>query len=229
MMGTDLEQTDHHPYLGVELASGLEWKHHIETVIGKAHRSLNFIQRNLNHCPLEMKKRAYTSLIRPTLEYAAVCWDPHHQKEINSLESIQRKATRFITRDYRRTSSVTALMKKVELPSLQQRRENARLTMLYKIHHDEVQVEIPACYTQSKTPTVRTRYQREGQYNIITPRTDSYKFSFFPRTKPAWNQLPLHITTAPSVSSFSNRLQTPATCQAELYIGSAPAAAAPLT
>jgi hypothetical protein len=217
MMGVELEHAEHHPYLGVELSSGLEWKHHTKSVTGKAHRTLNFLQRNLSRCPQDVKKQAYTALIRPILEYAATCWDPHHQKEINSLERIQRKATRFISNDYRKTTSVTALMKKVELPSLQQRREAARLSMMYKIHHNEVQVQTPSYYTQSTTSTVKTRYQREGQYKIITPRTDTYKFSFYPRTIPVWNQLPIQVVNAPSVSSFNNQLK------AELYIGSAPA------
>ena len=59
--------------------------------------------------PQKVKQQAYTTLVRPTLEYAAIVWDPHHQKDINSLEKVQRKAIRFITGNYRRRTSVTAL------------------------------------------------------------------------------------------------------------------------
>ena len=222
MMGNTLEQMEHHPYLGVELSADLEWKHHVKAVTRKAHRSLNFLQRNMYKCPLKARKQAYMSLIRPTLEYASTCWDPYHKNEIALLESVQRKAARFIRNDFRRTTSVTALMEELELPALQHRREISRLSMLYKIHHEEVAVHIPPCYTQSTKSSVKTRYQHSGQYTLITPRTDTYKYSFYPRTLPAWNRLPLSTITAPSVKMFSSQIQTPATSKKEeLYIGSA--------
>ena len=221
MMGTNLDQMEHHPYLGVELSSGLEWKHHIKAVAGKARRTLNFLQRNLYRCPIKVKKQAYIALVRPTLEYASTCWDPHHKKEITQLEAVQRKAARFIKRDHRRTTSVTALLEDLELPSLQQRREAARLSMMYKIHHDEVAATVPEHYIQTTTPTVKTRRQHSGQYKIITPRTDSYKYSFFPRTISAWNTLQLSTIDAPSVVTFNNLIKNPATVRkAELYKGS---------
>ena len=91
MMGTELETMDHHPYLGVELASGLEWKYHIKQITGKAQRTLNFLQRNLHRCPQKVREQAYIASVRPTLEYAATVWDPYHQKEVNSLKRVQRK------------------------------------------------------------------------------------------------------------------------------------------
>ena len=43
MMSTVLKTAEHHPYLGVELQSGLEWKQHIKQVTGKANRNLFFL------------------------------------------------------------------------------------------------------------------------------------------------------------------------------------------
>ncbi len=42
----------------------------------------------------EMVKKIITSFIRPTLEYAAVVWNPHLIKHIEKLEKVQRAATR---------------------------------------------------------------------------------------------------------------------------------------
>ena len=189
---------------------------------GKAHRTLNFLQRNMYRCPTEVRKQAYISLIRPTLEYASTCWDPYNKTQITALESVQRKAARFIANDHRKTTSVTALLDKFELPTLQQRREASRLSMMYKIHHREVAVSIPEYYTPPKTSSVKTRHQHSEQYTIITPRTDAYKYSFYPRTISAWNKIPLSTITVPTVQMFNNLIQTPATSmKAELYTGSA--------
>ena len=230
MMGIDLDQTEHSPYLGVEISSNLEWKHHIKSITGKAKKTLYFLQRNLYNCPPEVKKQAYISLVRPTLEYAASCWDPHHQKDIDTLEAVQRKAARFISNNFRRRTSVTALLTNLDLKSLQQRREASRLSMLYKLHHNQVQIQIPDHFIGQDISTMKTRSKHEGRYHLITPRTDTYKYSFYPRTIKLWNQLPLSTINAPTVQIFNTLVQqTTISLQTELYMGSVLAAAgAPL-
>jgi hypothetical protein len=41
------------------------------------------------------KSLAYTSLVRPILEYGAACWDPYREGQINELERVQKKAGKF--------------------------------------------------------------------------------------------------------------------------------------
>ena len=62
-------------------------------------------------------------------------WDTSTQKDIDKLERIQRQAAVFITRDYRSryTECVTKMMKDLELPTLQQRRKELKLSFLYKV------------------------------------------------------------------------------------------------
>ena len=48
--------------------------------------------------------------VRPILEYAAVVWAPHTKCDIDRLEAVQRRAARFVTSDYNRTSSVTVML-----------------------------------------------------------------------------------------------------------------------
>ncbi|XP_072018615.1 uncharacterized protein [Amphiura filiformis] len=229
MLGTELKSTDHHPYLGVELASSMDWKHHIQNVSGKAQRTLNFLQRNLYKCPQKVRTQAYTSLIRPTLEYAATIWDPYHQRDINSLERVQRKAVRFITGNYRRRSSVTALRADLGFPTLQQRRLASRLTLFYKIHNQEVSVQIPCHYIPQDTPSIKTRRTHEEQYKIIRARTEVYKNSYFPATIPVWNKLPASIVTSTSSQTFKTKIQQLVSSdQSELYMGSVVPAAASL-
>ena len=41
--------------------------------------------------------------------HAATVWDPHTTENIKKVESVRRRAARFVTGDYRYTSSVTAM------------------------------------------------------------------------------------------------------------------------
>ena len=101
----------------------------------KKNSTLGFLRRNLRNCPLECRKLAYISLVRSTLEYGSSIWDPYLYKDINALEKIQRRAARFIKKDYRSRDEdcVTNMLQELDLPNLQQRREINRLIYLFKI------------------------------------------------------------------------------------------------
>ncbi len=77
-----------------------------------------------------MVKKIITSLIRPTLEYAAVVWNPHLKKHIEKLEKVQRAATRWVPS--LKDLSYEESLKKLQLPTLTERRERGDMIMLYK-------------------------------------------------------------------------------------------------
>ena len=73
-----LQETDNHPYdLGVHITKDLTWNKHIHQITATANRTLAFVRRNLYSCPKHIKKSAYTTLVRPHLEYSSSVWDPH--------------------------------------------------------------------------------------------------------------------------------------------------------
>ena len=41
------------------------------------------------------KSLAYMSLVRPILEYGAVCWDLYREGQITALDRVQKKAPKF--------------------------------------------------------------------------------------------------------------------------------------
>ena len=50
---------------------------HINQSAAKGNRSLGFIKRNLHSCTEDIKNLAYRTLVRPSLEYSSVVWDPY--------------------------------------------------------------------------------------------------------------------------------------------------------
>ena len=84
-LGTEkLSVVESYPYLGVTVSNDLRWHHHINTISNKATRTLNFIRRNIYGT--EAKALAYTSLVRPHLEYASAVWDPYTARDSNKLD-----------------------------------------------------------------------------------------------------------------------------------------------
>ena len=202
--GQTLRHSSSQPYLGVQLDSKLSWGEHVGNTAAKANRTLGFLRRNLWFCPKEVKTTAYSTLVRPLLEYASCTWDPHKTGQVNKLEGIQRKAARFCVGDFSRSSSVTQMLADLKWETLEKRRERNRLNMLFKIQKG--MVGIPADKYIKYLPERRTRKKNDMQMQIPFARTDTYKNSFFVRTPTAWNKLENNIVKAQSLESFKGAL-----------------------
>ena len=149
-MGNEaLERVSHHPYLGVEITDNLKWSHHINNIVGKANKVLWFLRRNLSRCPKSIKQQFYMALVRPHLEYACAVWNPHIKADIQKIEMVQRRAARFISNNYNRSDgAVTSILNNLNLSSLEERRKNIRLTIMYKINSGDIAIPVPTYITR---------------------------------------------------------------------------------
>ena len=113
------------------------------------------------------------------LEYASTAWNPQTITKIKSLESVQNKAARFVTKTYHRDASVTALKQDLDWPSLAKRRELRDCTMWYKIHYGLVLLPFPP----NVVPKPRlAKDDHNLAYLRLNPRVDCYQYIFFVRT-----------------------------------------------
>ena len=122
-------------YLDLSISNDLKWTNHINNICKKAQSTLGFVRRNLRHTPAKCGRTVYVSLIRSTLEYGAVIWEPFVQSDIHKIEKVQRKAARFISGDYksRYRGCVTRMLKSHELPLLEERRKQLNLTFVFTV------------------------------------------------------------------------------------------------
>ena len=131
--GTVLENVESIKYLGVTITSNLKWNSHIRNVCSKANRTLGFPRRNLFSCPQDVKEAAYKCMVRPILEYGSTVWDPHCNGLNGELENVQKRAAMFATRNYSyETGSMTGILEELKWETLQKRRKDNRLVLLYK-------------------------------------------------------------------------------------------------
>ena len=127
----------------------------------------------------------------PRLEYSSTVWDPHHNKEIHSLEQVQRLAARFVHRNYseRTPGCVTNMVQSLGWESLQHRIYINRIIMLFKIQHGII--DISPDFTQPNDHRTRGS-QRLRQ---LQATNEAYRNSFYPRTISDWNRLPSDLFT----------------------------------
>jgi hypothetical protein len=84
----------------------------------------------------------------------------------------------------------------LEWKSLQDRRKDARLGMLYKIVNDKVKGD------RLVPPLRLTRNMHQLSFQIPSSRSDYRTFSYFPRTIRDWNSLPPDIVSAKALDAF---------------------------
>ncbi len=154
-----------------------------------------------------MKEMAYKSLVRPILEYSSCVWDPDSNIQTRKLEQTQRRAARFCLNNYKRTSSVSAMLNQLAWLPLADRRKQARLTMLYKIQHEEVAIDI-INYLAPKNHIAATRTENSQAFHIPRSSRDYHRTSFFPRTARDWNRLPEPIVQSSSVKQFKTAISS---------------------
>ena len=127
-----IQKVNHAKYLGVVIDKHMSWSEHISQIIKKANSAKAFLQRNFNCCPIPVKAKLYATLVRPILEFCCTVWSPHTISDIQSLEKVQRNAARYVCGDYSRFHSVTAMLDKLQWPTLKDRRHHLITAMMYK-------------------------------------------------------------------------------------------------
>ena len=95
-----LDEVKSDKYLGVILDNKLPFNQHIDEIVNKTTKLLNLCRRNLHMCDHHTKGIAYKTIVRPHLEYASTAWNPYTAHNIDQIESVQRRAARFILRNY---------------------------------------------------------------------------------------------------------------------------------
>ena len=180
-------------YLGVTVTEDLRWDTHIQNICDKANRTIGFLRRNLNIGAVSIKQQAYFSLVHLLVEYASTVWDPHTQT------NTQRWAARYVLSRHRNTSSVSDMLQSLNWRSLENRRKDARLYMMFKIDRGLVAISKDS---RLIPPKRSTRHSHHRAFQTVTYRTDKRRMSFFPRTVRDWNALPPDIVDLETLEAF---------------------------
>ena len=87
----NLQTTNTAKYLGIHIHSTLKWSAHINKNALRANTTSSILHRNIRKCPGKTKHLAYTTLVRPILEYTSIIifWDPH-PKTLNSTTPLRQ-------------------------------------------------------------------------------------------------------------------------------------------
>ena len=145
---TTLHNTSKVQDLGVFITEDLKWHHHIQTIKTRAMQKCYQILRSFNSKNIWILLKSYLTYVRPILEYASVIWNPYLIKDIDAIEAVQRYYTRRILRRCNLPfSSYSDRLHMLNLHSLEYRRLETDLIMVFKITHNLVDVRFDDLFT----------------------------------------------------------------------------------
>ena len=127
--------------------------------------------------------------MRPVLDYGSSVWDPPGIVLQEELESVQKRAERFVTGNYNyETGSMTGILGQLKWKSLKKRRKDNRLILLHKGLKGKASVPTDDLILKTR----RCRNQHSMAFQTSIANTDVYKgtCSFYSRTIRDWNALP---------------------------------------
>jgi hypothetical protein len=191
-----IPETNSIKYLGIIIRSDLNWTDQVNYTVRKAWKALHFVMRILKKGNNNTKHLAYTTLVRPILEYGAVCWDPYREGQIGALNRVQRGAAKFAN-NADQTSWET----------LAERRMVSRLCALFKAYTGGMAWK--AIGDRLPRPFYLSREDHNLKIRTRKQRTDIGKYSFVNRTISNWNKLPADLlATFPfKLNTFRNRVK----------------------
>ena len=197
----DLEVVLHEKDIGVTIDSKLNFDKHIQTQINKANMMVGIIRRSFKFMDMETFCLLFKALVRPHLEYASSVWSPYKKKHIESIENVQRRATKMLPG--LSNLSYEDRLRKLKLPSLRYRRMRGDMIEVFKIISGIYDTRATSGLLELNTSTTRGNSKKLTKNRS---RLDVRKFYFTNRVVDLWNSIPDSIVCAKSVKSFENRL-----------------------
>ena len=187
--------------LGVIVDSTGKFSEQCRIAVNNANSTLGIIRRHVKSRKKNIIVRLYKSLVRPKLEYCVQVWSPHLRKDIDSMERVQRRATKMITEC--KNVNYESRLNKVNLIHLEKRRERGDLIQVYKLIKGFDKIDYRQFFELAGN--FRTRGHR---FRIVKVRSrlDIRSKFFSQRVVNVWNEPPVNVVEAETVNSFKNRL-----------------------
>jgi len=135
----ELETTEKEKDLGVYITRDLKSQEQCVQSAKKAQSVLGMVKRHFKVVDKQDFNVLYKMYIRPHLEYCVQVWSPHLKKDIECLETIQRRATKLVKG--LKWKSYEERLKSLGLYSLQQRRLRGDMIETLKILTGKERVE----------------------------------------------------------------------------------------
>lgn len=210
---TTLKTSDKERDLGVLVDKTLKFSEHCNVVAKSANSTLGMIKRNIISRDVKIITKLYKALVRPKLEYCVQAWRPFLKKDIETLEKVQRRATKMVSQcrglNYQERLKITGLT------TLEERRNRGDMIEVYKISKGFTKLDKNKLFQFKSNERTRGHSLKLAKHRS---KLEIRKNFFSQRVVNQWNNLPGSIVDSDSVNSFKNKYDSLMCDKNNMYI-----------
>ena len=188
--------------LGVRVSNELSVRLHCTTIARNASYRLKQLNTAFVCKERSFKVHMFKTYVRPLLEYNAQVWSPSYLNEIDTVERVQRRFSKFMPGLWE-VPYLTRLQI-LGLESLELRRIVFDLVYMYKLVYGFIDVDFTDLFISN------TRVTRGHDLKVRMQRcnVNCRKHFFCNRVSKIWNSLPHDVVSSSSVDKFKSKLGT---------------------
>ncbi len=209
--------------LGVDVTPKLSWNAQCDRLYSKACQQLGIVRRN-GHIVMDTRCRRalYLTLVRSQFENCSIIWRPTTQTLSDKLESLQKRAIKWILSEESFSYPPEVYIKKckqIDILPLSQKFDLNDLIFFHKVINKTIPVPLPdyLSFYQGGSRLRRCHLDSYSVVSSIVPRSRQTSYhsassnnplskSFFYRTHLLWNSLPLEIRQIEPPCSFKSEV-----------------------
>ncbi|KAI5752825.1 hypothetical protein M8J77_020768 [Diaphorina citri] len=177
--GTQLQEVESYSDLGVILSNNLSWRKHIDDVTVRAYRKLGMIIRFCK--PIQDADAIlllYKSIVRSTLEYCSVLWNPETKSDTKKIEDVQASFVRYLFQKlngfypkYPQNIGYSTLIENIPMESIETRFENNQIKLLRDVLTNKINSPNITSNITFKIPDNRLRIDPSKLFEVSNNKT----------------------------------------------------------
>ena len=162
--------------LGVVIDTNLSFKDHINNLQTKLAAKLGLLRRLSHVLPQKVLCSLFMSIIQPHIDYCLSVWGSCSQTDINSIQKLQNRAARIITKCFDYNISSLDLVKNLGWMSVEDRCNYYTSILIYKCLHNSSSHILSNRFTRaSDSHCYITRYAENNNLQVPKPNSNYMK------------------------------------------------------
>ena len=201
--------------LGITMNRTLNFTEHVILLYNKANQRFGLLKRTCHFIDNTARRRVlYLSMVRSIFEQCPTVWRPSAYTATNKLETIQKRAIKWINQDYSVSYSSNDLLyyahcKQQKILPVRYRFDYHDLKLFHLIVHKISCIKLPS-YLHFYEGSSRLRFTRHLDHLSIVSTVPTtrrgFNHTYFYRTHLLWNRVPLSIREIIRPSEFKIKL-----------------------
>ena len=128
------------------------------------------IRRTFSFMNKDMLQQLIKVFIRPHLEYAQQAWSPYLRKDINLLESVQRRATKLLDSIAHKTYEDR--LKFLNLYSIEDRLRRGDMILMFRIMKEDLDIRREDLFPCAKLTSTRGHNLKVNHGSLLILKSD---------------------------------------------------------